>query len=372
MTFRSSLIYSLLCFAQFAPAAEPDPADIRLTLPPTGYAVVGEEMNVYFENVVLAEKPAELRFVVTSPLGQTVDNRWTVTPAADEIGDHAWQVAVYRGDQKLAEEAMTWHVSPAKVTTDREIKLLIVGDSLTNATVYPKDLAERLTKSGVKWTMFGTNRPLADKPEVGHEGYGGWTWQRFITLYNPEPWKDGIRNSSPFLFPPADKPQLDIARYIKEQCGGTPPDYVIFKLGINDCFGANPNELAKTDQSIDAVEGYANILIDAFRQAAPNAELGICLTTPGNALDAAFEDNYKGAYPRWGWKRIQHRIVERQLARFTGDKADPKIHIIPTELNLDTLDGYPANNSVHPNEAGYRQIAATIHAWLMSRLTANP
>ena len=57
------------------------------------------------------------------------------------------------------------------------------------------------------------------------------------------------------------------------------------------------------------------------------------------------------------------------MQKFTGDKADPKIHVIPTELHLNTLDGYPANNSVHPNEVGYKQIAASIHAWLMSRLT---
>ncbi len=351
--------------------AADQPADVRLTLPPTGFAVVGNEMNVYFENVVLAEKPDELRFEVTSPIGKSDAKRWTLTPVAAEAGDHEWKIAVFRGDKKLAEKSMTWHVSPEKVTTDREVKLLIIGDSLTNATIYPNDLSERLTKSGVKWKMFGTNKYAAVKPGVAHEGYGGWTWHRFITLYNAEPWKDGIRNSSPFLYPPADKPQLDVARYFKEECGGQIPDYVIFKLGINDCFGAIPNVLAKTDENISGVFAYADTLIAAFRKAAPDAELGICLTTPGNALDAAFEDNYKGAYPRWGWKRIQHRLVERQLAKFAGDKADPKIRVIPTELNLDTLDGYPANNSVHPNEVGYRQIGASIHAWLMSRLTAK-
>lgn len=367
MPLRMILLLIVVSFAQSLFAD-----DLRLTLPLTGYGVVGSEIGVDFDNVVLKETTDDLRFEVKSPLGKSGAKRWSVTPTPEQVGDHEWKIAVYRGDEKLAEKSMTWHVSPNKPAADREIKILIVGDSLTNATIYPADLAERLTKSGVKWKMFGGNRPLSAKPEVSHEGYGGWTWERFITLYNPEPWKDGIRNSSPFLFPPADKPQLDIARYFKEECGGETPDYVIFKLGINDCFGANPNELAKTDESIDRVFGFADTLIAAFRKAAPNAELGICLTTPGNALDSAFEDNYKGSYPRWGWKRIQHRIVERQLQKFAGDKPDPKIHVIPTELNLDTLDGYPANNSVHPNEVGYRQIGASIHAWLMSRLDANP
>jgi len=45
--------------------------------------------------------------------------------------------------------------------------------------------------------------------------------------------------------------------------------------------------------------------------------------------------------------------------------------VVPTELNLDPLDGYPADNGVHPNEFGYRQIGASIYAWLKARLEAR-
>ncbi len=37
---------------------------------------------------------------------------------------------------------------------------------------------------------------------------------------------------------------------------------------------------------------------------------------------------------------------------------------MPTELNIDPVDGYPENNGVHPNAAGYAQIGASFHAWL--------
>jgi hypothetical protein len=47
------------------------------------------------------------------------------------------------------------------------------------------------------------------------------------------------------------------------------------------------------------------------------------------------------------------------------------LDIVPIELNLDPVDGFPDNNSVHPNAVGYTQIAASIHAWMMSRLTAD-
>ena len=149
--------------------------DVRLTLPPMGYAVVGSEMNVFFDNLVLTEKPEDLRFEVKSDLGTSDQSHWSVTPADTEVGVHDWQVTVARGGQTVAQGSMRWLVSPEKVKTDREISLLIVGDSLTHATIYPNDLSKRLTASGVHWKMLGTHRPPRALPGVAHEGYGGWT-----------------------------------------------------------------------------------------------------------------------------------------------------------------------------------------------------
>ena len=112
---------------------------------------------------------------------------------------------------------------------------------------------------------------------------------------------------------------------------------------------------------------HADKLIAAFRQSAPKAELGICLTTPPNARESGFEANYHGAYHRWGWKKIQHRLVQRELEHFGGREREP-IFAVPTELNLDPAGGYPADNGVHPNAAGYQQIGASIYAWIKSRL----
>ena len=40
-------------------------------------------------------------------------------------------------------------------------------------------------------------------------------------------------------------------------------------------------------------------------------------------------------------------------------------------MNLDPVDGYPTNNGVHPNAEGYKQIGASIYAWLKARLEAQ-
>ena len=121
---------------------------------------------------------------------------------------------------------------------------------------------------------------------------------------------------------------------------------------------------------------YAETLLTAFRKASPQTDLAICITTPPNARESGFEANYKGRYHRWGWKRIQHRLVERLQKHFgfqpkRSDSKSGRIYVVPTHLNLDPVAGYPENNGVHPNTLGYRQIGASLYCWLKWRMEQN-
>ena len=160
---------------------------------------------------------------------------------------------------------------------------------------------------------------------------------------------------------------LDVSRYIQQECEGKAPDVVLFLLGINDCFSANPGDAKAIDGKIDGMLSHADTLLTAFRQAAPQAELAVCVTTPPNARESGFFANYKGRYHRWGWKRIQHRLVERLLKRFAGREKE-RLFLVPTQLGVDPVDGYPENNGVHPNALGYAQIGANMYAWIKLRL----
>ena len=349
-------------------------ADLRLTLPPAVYAVAGNELSIYYDNVVLTERPEDFRFVVECDIGKSEARRWAMKPTEKDVGEHPLKLKVLSkdGSRELAAAETTLRVIAADAGAKREIKLLIVGDSLTHATLYPNELARLLSAAGnPAWKMLGTHRPANAAAGVAHEGYGGWTWERFTRHYEPQPDPAQRRHSSPFVFLQADKPQLDVARYIQEKCGGQAPDYVTFLLGINDCFAANPDDPQAIDQRIDQVFEQAETLLAAFRTAAPNAELGVCLTTPPNARESGFEANYKGRYHRRGWKRIQHRLVGRELKQFAGREKE-RIYLVPTELNLDPVDGYPVDNGVHPNAAGYAQIGQSLYAWLKWRMSRQP
>lgn len=360
LTFLS-VVVSASCFA----------GPLQLTLPPMWYGVPGQPMSLYFDNIVLTETPEAYRFEVKCDIGAMQDRCWTVRPVAKDVGDHAMEVTVRDAAGRILEQAKTvFRVAPADAGKDRPLRLLIVGDSLTAATIYPNEIGRLLRLQGnPKLTMIGTHkREGLSQPGVLHEGYGGWKWADFLGKWDPVP--AGVtagplarRSTSPFLFADArGKGVMNLPRYFKEN-GGLPPDVVTFLLGINDCFGAPPDKPDAMDKHIDGVLDHAEKLLSAFREAAPEAVLAVGLTTPPNARESGFEANYKGRYHRWGWKRIQHRLVQKMLARFGGREKDNLV-LVPTELNLDPVDGYPVNNGVHPNPAGYAQIGMSFYAWL--------
>ncbi len=357
-----------LTFATALTAAE----KLQLTLPPHWHGVAGLPMSVYFDNIVLTQTPEQYRFEVRGMNGKSEARRWTTTPTDGDVGDHRLEVIVKDSTGKELERAQTTlHISKRDAGSGKPFRLLIVGDSLTHATLYPNEIARLLSEPGnPKWKMLGTHKPASAKPNVAHEGYGGWKWSDFLTKFTPE--VPGVtagplarKATSPFMYPAADGKSgvFDLPRYFREHCDNQPPDVVTFLLGINDCFAADPD---KPDVKINEVLDQADKLLAAFHKAVPKAILAVGLTTPPNSRQAGFTANYKDKYPRWGWKRIQHRIVELMLKRLSNREKEG-IHIVSTELNIDPVDGYPDNNGVHPNAIGYAQIGASFYAFIKSR-----
>jgi len=365
---KQAAVLLFLAVASFTRAADPS---LELTLPPRWYAVPGVPMSLYYDNIVLTEKPGSFRFEVTCDIGKSEPRRWTVTATDRDAGDHAMKVVIKDAGGAVLQQGETiLSVVPRNAGEGRDLRLLIVGDSLTAATIYPNDIGKLLGGPGnPKWKMIGTSKPQSAGPGVAHEGYGGWRWSTFLKEWDPQPAGTAAgpvtrRRTSPFLFPgPDNRGALDLKRYFQEQSEGRPPDVVTFLLGINDCFAAKPDDIAEMDKTINAALDNADALLAAFHKAAPNAVLAVGLTTPPNAREEGFVANYKDRYHRWGWKRIQHRLVQRMLERLGGREKEG-IRLVPTELNVDPVDGYPVNNGVHPNAAGYSQIAASFYSWM--------
>jgi len=351
------------------------PGNPRLTLAPNLHAVAGSESNINLTNLIVTETPQSFRFEVDCPLGKLEGSRWNLAAETAHVGTYPFKVRLLDSSgHSIAVASSTLHVSPSNAGGTRpDCTVLVVGDSLTAANVYPDEIARLFTLPGnPTLRMLGTQtRKPAQSPRenVAYEGFGGWSWKGFLTRYDmgePEP---GKTNKSPFVFPtetPAET-KADLQRYFSERCGGRTPDIITVLLGINDCFRLKAAQPTAMDQGITEMLLNAETLIAEFRKAAPKATIGICLVPPPNDREGAFVANYKDQYPRWNWKQIQHRIVERQLKHFSAREKE-NIEIIPVGLNLDTWNGYPEANAVHPNETGYRQIAAEIYAWMKYQL----
>ncbi len=353
-------------------ASERNNTSLALTLPPDWYVVAGVEMSLYYGNIVCTQSLDKYRFKVKCKIGKAEANRYVINAREKDVGRYSLKVTVnpVNGGKTLARARMTLHVISAKAGTNKKIRLLIVGDSLTAASKYPGRIAGLLKRNNnPQWKMLGR---VKKADGVRHEGFGGWTWKAFISKYVAGKPGPGKKASSPFVYNIDGRVKLDVAKYIADNCDGTPPDVVTFLLGINDCFGASAkaDDLKAVDARIDAMFKNAEILLAEFRRAAPRAILGICLTTPPNSRESAFVANYKGKYHQWGWKRVQHRLVQRMLKHF-GGRTSEKIYIIPTQLNIDPVKGFPENNAVHPNACGYDQIGSSVYAWLKSRMASR-
>jgi lysophospholipase L1-like esterase len=360
---------------------------LRLVLPPVIYAAHDVECNLYFDNAVLTKNVENYAFDVKCDLGRQMSERWTVTPRDGDAGDHPIVVEVRdKANDVVARGESIVRVTLPPKKAARPTTLLIVGDSLTEASIYPQQIVDLAKSGGVHWLeLIGTRGPKNMPPtgDVKHEGYSGWTANAFTLFSGPLErsgyYKRGA-TGSPFIFESAaGEKSLDFGRYCDDVNDGKCPDLVTIGLGTNDVFGANDGnievELGKMFECYDAI-------VTSMRKSCPQTRIGVQLTMPPSTSEDGFR-NYRGAgkQTRAQYRRNQHRLVEQLLAQYGGRESEG-IYVIPTYLNLDAANNFPTGperknartreviirvkDGVHPAPAGYKQIGDAIYAWVVA------
>ena len=385
-----SFIVNGLAFATLLEAAEPASAvpstelndPLRMALPPEIFAVVGVETNIFFDNVVLTLNTTNYAFDVTCPKGKQQAERWTWTPTEADVGDVPLQLEV-RDDQNrvVSRGNTTIKVSATKSDKNKPLSLLLVGDSLTHASVYSQHLLDLAGKPGQRaLTLIGSH---GVEPTLGlnrHEGYGGWTAQRFATHFAETARQgDYAKRGSPFLYKQADGTvKLDFPHYCQDVNEGRFPDAMTIFLGPNDIFSYQDETIAG---GIQEMLSHYDKLIEMVTTASPATRIGVMLPVPPAASQDAFGSNYASGQTRWQYKRNQHFLVSAMIKRY-GSQQSESVQLIPTHVNLDAVHNYPTetvspnahaelkvvrqSNGVHPSAPGYRQIGDTVFAWLAS------
>ena len=362
-----------------APEALPS---VKLDLPPVIYAVPGIETNIYFDNISLCVNPKNYVFDVTCNRGSQQVERWTYVPTEKDVGQFTLRLDMLDGANRvIATDTTMIKVSPQKAGAGIPASILIIGDSLTAATVYPTQVHENCQAEGnPKLTMVGS----IVRGAVRHEGYGGWTAHRFATYHLPDgSARTGSRKTSgsPFIYKKEDGTfALDYARYCKEMNGGKAPDYVTILLGCNDTFPASD---ATIEARMAVMFKHYDILVAMIHKLNPKTKIGVLLLVPPAGTQDAFAANYRSGQTRWQYKRNQFRVAER-LTEHYGKREQEDIYLIPANTNLDCMRNYPARssipnaratvkesrlaNGVHPASAGYKQIGDSIYCWLKAML----
>lgn len=378
--FFPVLLFSLMLQAAGSELKTENP--LALQLPPVIYAVPGVEMNIYFDNVILSVNLDNYVFDVDCKKGYNDAKRWRFLPKKQDVGEYSLKITILNSENRIVGQAVTKViVAPRNAGVGKNISLLVIGDSLTNASVYARRINALFKLPGNPELKFiGSHSGGGRKPGedgVCHEGYGGWSWPTFCGMWSDR--KD-YRARSKFLVKENGHVKLDFKAYCTKYNKGETPDFITIMLGTNDVFAQNDGNI---DARIKKTFRYMDMFLKELVKVAPDAKIGVALTPPPAGSQDAFGANYKCGQTRWQFKRNQHRLITAMINKFKTNK-NKNISLVPVYVNLDTENGFPTwneaivygdktrvkrqRNGVHPAPRGYRQIGDSFYAWMKCRL----
>lgn len=333
---------------QLGANANPLPAWALLpyfALPAAGVdLVVGYAVTLYGNTLTNLPIDNDLTVEYTCGIGTQSGNNLVLNPTT--AGTYPCTIVFKNNGTTFETKTINLNVS---AVANRAVTAMLVGDSLVfmghveNATAINAVLP-LVTFVGRQGTA------------VKHEGISGYSYESFVT--NP---------ASPFIKAGA----LNIAAYFIDN-GVTVPDYVHFRLGVNQCYGASNigfSEALRTAILTGEV-AFAKILVDAFLAFNPALKIIIALPSICENTGAGWAANYDEAvYLQDVYIKSVHRLWGLLITQFDG--YNTRVSLSNESIFLDRNDGYPKtagvhNNGVHPAASGYTQLgtgmALTVNA----------
>ena len=353
--FLSILLVLLFVFPCFAISAE---EWCEISLPSKLYGVVGNEINVYFDNVIMCNDLSDYHIIVECDKGDKEKDRWTYTPEAAE--SFTLKIRVLKnGTDEVSSAQTTVQIFDTEGTGDTK-KVLCIGDSWTEGNSYIHYCRANFENDKNDVKFLGSKDPW-NGGLVVHEGRSGWTTQSYCTMSSYKNQNNPFYNNGKFDF-----------KYYLETSSIEDPDIVVIFLGINDA-----GQGITTEQSIE----YFNTMINSIHSYSKDIEIGIVLTPPPGGTQDGF-----GKINLCGTTRFRHKynafnLTKALINAYDGGKVD-NVSTVPVNVNIDCINKYkteevPANaytqvtvrrlvDNVHPDYAGYREVGNSLYAYIKS------
>jgi len=232
-------------------------------------------------------------------------------------------------------------------------KVIVIGDSTTNAGVTTQRLLDHFSTDVMKIELLGSLGSGSNK----HEGRSGWMYSNYINDTSFNNFTNAFWDGTKFNFP-----------WYMSQKGYTSVDHVIINLGINDTLQV---------KSLDDVVTQAKAMIASIKAFNANIKIGICLPIPPSVEQRKF-----GSWKtKQRYRRDLFNLYKRFITEFDNRLAE-NIYIVPIYTNLDTVynmetEQVPVNannntlitvnkDNIHPAASGYYQIADVYYYYLKS------
>ena len=322
------------------------------------YAVVDNEMNIYFDSVLRTNDFNNLTFKVSSntinyPQLKCIDECIRIKAINDNIGQHDITIKVYN---KYTFEFLTekiFKLVVSKPVNNIVKKIIFLGDSLTADGTIQSTIKELC---GNKLILYGTR----EKNGLLSEGRAGWSANDYISNAS----KGGLIN--PFYN--ANKEgnvKFDFNYYINNNLSFADVDIVNIFLGRND--GYTGDFADKIKKIVDDIHSF-------------NPNIIITLMCPYHTADT----NYGcGQYLQNTWEFRKNTFIGlNKLLEVFSNKESENIYIIHQHTNLDTKYDYPFSNiavsnrnpqevfrvtdNVHPSKYGYMKFADVWYSWFVN------
>lgn len=327
-------------------------------LPDTIFALVNEEINIYYANVLgeeyLKEDYKYLIEYTGNGISEQLEDRYRIIP--EDCGTYTLKFQIFKDGKYQDKKEVLIEVSEV-IGSGQENNILVIGDSTVANGIMLNKWNTLAKEAKIMINFIGTKGN-----DIKHEGISGWTANKFA-----------FDEESPFVF----NGTINFKKYIEENDLSS-PEYVCINLGINDMFLAKDNkELRKRMK--EALKAYEQ-LIDSIKQYDSKIIIGIVVPIPPAQSQDAFGKAHIGQ-TQWRYKINIESFQKMVIEKYSG-----VYDVIPVYVNLDTANAMgnewcqisardfrtreeiPANGHVHPDDIGYAQMADEMWAWYNWRL----